>query len=76
MRSNRAPINVEKRGKNMMKKIGKFGFIIIAIITAFFAVQTILIESGVRLHLDAKINYREKVVTVDYIEHERKLFDF
>lgn len=59
-----------------MKKLFYVVFTIMCVIVAGFFIQTILVENGVKLHISANVDYREKVVTVQYIDRSTELCNF
>lgn len=59
-----------------MKKIMYVMVTLVCVIVIGFLIQTICVENGIKIHLNASVDYKEKVVTVQYIDHNTELCDF
>lgn len=59
-----------------MKKLFYVAFTIMCLVVAGFFIQTILVENGVKFHISANVDYREKIVTVQYVDHSTEICNF
>ena len=59
-----------------MDKLFKGIMVVLAAVVIFFIVQTFMVENGIKIHLSANVDYKEKIVTVQYVDHNTSICDF